>query len=322
MSKVVDIIIQKILDDIDKTGYLPWNKPYEVNSSFNWFSMKPYKGINRILLPTDEYISMKQVIDYNKKNGTNYRLKPNNVSNFVVFYKVDEKEVGMKEFESLNTGISYHDFIISNGMYASDYWLYFVDKGILKKRRNILRYSTVYRISYFVDEELGEFPSRYASGQAEFVFSKPKELFDKYIENTSLRVKYSIATPSYNPVTNVLNMNTSIKDEYEYWSTLFHELAHSTGHKDRLNRSMIYNNSKEDYAKEELIAEVVACMLCSECGIGVDDINHPRYKNNIAYLKAWKARIKDWGSSFIYLMSEADKAFNYIMDLGTLTIGE
>lgn len=315
MGKVADIVIQKVLDDIDSIGYVPWNRPYEVYSSFNWYSMKMYRGINRFLLPTNEYISMKQVIDYNKKNGTNYRLKPGSNSHMVIFFKVDEKEVGKKEFESLDMGTSYIEFANSDNVFAGDYWLYFGNNGRVMKKRNILRYFSVFKISDFSDEDLGDFPSRYANGQAKFIFSKPKELFDRYIKNTGLKVEYTIGTPSYSIVKDRLNMNTSIKDEYEYWSTLFHEMAHSTAFSSRLNRSVAYSRDNEDYAKEEFIAEVVACLLCSECGIGVDDISHPRYRNSIAYLQSWKSKIKSWGTSFIYLIGEADKAFNYIMDM-------
>lgn len=61
----------------------------------------------------------------------------------------------------------------------------------------------------------------------------------------------------------------------EYYSTLFHEFVHSTGHKNRLSRSGIMNVSffgSSDYSKEELVAEIGAAMLCSISGIGFDTL--------------------------------------------------
>ena len=51
----------------------------------------------------------------------------------------------------------------------------------------------------------------------------------------------------------------------EYYSTLFHELAHSTSHSKRLHRDNFDNPisfGSESYSKEELIAEMTAAMLC------------------------------------------------------------
>jgi antirestriction protein ArdC len=55
-----------------------------------------------------------------------------------------------------------------------------------------------------------------------------------------------------------------------YYATLFHELTHSTGHADRLNRDGITNPMQfgsEPYGREELIAEMGAAFLCAQCGI-------------------------------------------------------
>ena len=56
----------------------------------------------------------------------------------------------------------------------------------------------------------------------------------------------------------------------EYYSTLFHEFTHSTGHKTRLNRPGITEThyfGDEIYSKEELVAEMGAAMLSGVVGI-------------------------------------------------------
>jgi len=56
----------------------------------------------------------------------------------------------------------------------------------------------------------------------------------------------------------------------EFYSTMFHELAHSTGHSKRLDRGLdtdLQPFGSPDYGKEELIAEMTAAFLSGECGI-------------------------------------------------------
>lgn len=70
-----------------------------------------------------------------------------------------------------------------------------------------------------------------------------------------------------------------------YYSTMFHELGHSTGHASRLNRPGIVENHRfgdELYSKEELVAEMTAAMLSAVAGI------HQRtVPASAAYLEHW-----------------------------------
>ena len=68
----------------------------------------------------------------------------------------------------------------------------------------------------------------------------------------------------------------------EYYSTLFHELAHSTGNKKRIGRDLSGTKGNTKYALEELIAELSAAYLCSVC-----DMPYYTLNNTAAYLKNW-----------------------------------
>jgi antirestriction protein ArdC len=86
----------------------------------------------------------------------------------------------------------------------------------------------------------------------------------------------------------------------EYYATLFHELAHSTGHETRLNRGTCMKPAaygSRDYCKEELVAEIATCFLCGEAGIANNTID-----NSSAYIQFWLERLT-------YLLREDDKAF-------------
>jgi antirestriction protein ArdC len=103
------------------------------------------------------------------------------------------------------------------------------------------------------------------------------------------------------------------KREPEYYSTLFHELAHSTGSIKRLNRDMGGKFGSKKYAKEELIAELTASFLCGYSGILQFSIN-----NTSAYLKSWLKALKEEMKAdkkfILEAAAKAQKAYDYIMN--------
>jgi len=96
----------------------------------------------------------------------------------------------------------------------------------------------------------------------------------------------------------------------EYYSTLFHELTHSTGHASRIGREGIEELNtfgSESYSKEELVAEMGAAMLC-----GVTGIAPATLQNSAAYLKPWIERLKADSRLLVSAASAAQKAADYI----------
>lgn len=109
---------------------------------------------------------------------------------------------------------------------------------------------------------------------------------------------------------NVPPMNDFQKVE-EYYSTLFHELIHSTGHKDRLNRDGIMKMNRfgsEDYSKEELVAEIGAAMLCGQARID----NHT-IENSGAYIQSWLKKLKDDKTLLVSAGAQAQRAADHIL---------
>lgn len=96
----------------------------------------------------------------------------------------------------------------------------------------------------------------------------------------------------------------------EYYSTLFHELVHSTGHKNRLSRTGVMGTSffgSREYSKEELVAEVGASMLCSISGIGFETLD-----NSTAYINSWLRTLKGDSKMVVHAAGQAQKAADYI----------
>ena len=104
---------------------------------------------------------------------------------------------------------------------------------------------------------------------------------------------------------------SDFENPHEYYSTLFHELIHSTGHPKRLNRPEIANPDtfgSESYSKEELVAEFGAAFLCAYTGIDSSTIG-----NSTAYIQGWLKALRNDKKLAVYAASRAQKAVDYIL---------
>lgn len=110
------------------------------------------------------------------------------------------------------------------------------------------------------------------------------------------------------------------KNPESYYYVLFHEIGHSTRHPSRLNRKGsdgVFGSV--EYAKEELVAEITAWFLANQAGIvgkvdwdNVADLSETE-KNSIAYIQAWKSRLRDDPGLIIAASQKADKAYRFVL---------
>jgi len=100
-----------------------------------------------------------------------------------------------------------------------------------------------------------------------------------------------------------------------YYSTLFHELGHSTGHVSRLDRKLDNGFGSELYGKEELVAELTAAFLANTAGI--DNI-----AANASYCKSWITVLKGDAKLLISAAAAAQKAFECIHPSAAVAEGE
>jgi len=96
-----------------------------------------------------------------------------------------------------------------------------------------------------------------------------------------------------------------------YYSTIFHEMTHSTGHKKRLNRIQEDHCFDSDsYSKEELVAEIGASFLMAETGIEVDDSQ----KQSEAYIAGWLKKLNSDKKFVVVAAGKAQHAVDLIMN--------
>ncbi len=96
----------------------------------------------------------------------------------------------------------------------------------------------------------------------------------------------------------------------EFYATALHEVGHSTGHKNRLNRNMEGAFGSEEYAKEELCAEIASMFIEQDLEIAVAEKHK---QNNSAYIQHWKEKIKEDPNVLFKAIADAERISKYVM---------
>lgn len=112
----------------------------------------------------------------------------------------------------------------------------------------------------------------------------------------------------YSPTADSVTMppREYFNSDESYYSVLYHELAHSTGHASRLDRDM--SSDKGKYAFEELIAEVTSGFLCAH-----SSIEESNFDRSAAYLATWLKCLKSDKKFLLQAASKAQLATDYIL---------
>ena len=259
-------------------GIIPWHKPWNgiTTGAYNRVSKKHYSLMNQMLLQHDgEYATFAQ---WSKLGG---KIRKGEHPEIVVFWK-------MLDTEEKNS-----------------------DGEIVKKKIPLLKYYNVFHVSQIdgVEPLEREIIEHEPITEAEAIISA-------YDNRESIKMEDVIGNKAYYaPLRDYLCV--PVKEQYEdineYYSTKFHEMVHSTGHRSRLNR--FEDNLKlapfgsEDYSKEELIAEIGSACLMSYIGIETDKT----FKNSAAYIQSWLRVLKNDKRFIISAAGKAQKAVQYII---------
>lgn len=275
-DKVVDLIESYLSDDS-----LVWHKPYLSAAQANAVSKKEYRGMNAFLTAlvagmegyaSPYWATFKQIKEL---GGVLKDAKGKGVP--IIFYK---------ELESENEADN-------------------------ERKRCVMRHSFVFNFDLVEGVELPALANNENEGFSVDLIAE--NTVTGYIEREQVRVVEGVM-PLYAPAIDTVKMQNlkSFCSQDEYYSTFFHELAHSTGHKNRLARfdkEQEILKSREDYSKEELVAEVTAALLCHESEVD----SQASIKNSAAYIRGWSKFIKDNSAAFVSAVNQAYKARDFIL---------
>jgi antirestriction protein ArdC len=274
---VYEIVTEQIIAQL-QNGVAPWRKPWQTAEPCNLISQKPYRGINTFLLAGCGMPS-RYWLTYNQAAKLGGNVKRGEHSSLVVFWSVGKEKLNPK------TGKISKPFL--------------------------LRYYRVFNLSQTegIAHKLG-LAEQSATPVADITAC---EAIVAAMPNRPTITNDARAW--YRPSTDTVGIpsKTLFAKSEEFYSTLFHELTHSTGHASRVGREGIEKlNSfgSDSYSREELIAEMGAAMLC-----GVTGIAPATLENSAAYLKSWITALRGDSKLLVTAASAAQKAADYIRGL-------
>lgn len=124
------------------------------------------------------------------------------------------------------------------------------------------------------------------------------------------RIEHGYNLAAYSPSADLIKMPhpTAFESAETYYKTLLHEVVHSTGAPNRLNRQIQNAFGTEAYAREEFVAELGAAVLCARCGINTEKLD----QESVAYCQSWGQRLKADKTLFLTLSKQAIEGARYI----------
>ncbi|MAH47524.1 hypothetical protein CMI37_17015 [Candidatus Pacearchaeota archaeon] len=135
-------------------------------------------------------------------------------------------------------------------------------------------------------------------------------IVQKYQNENGPKVSFGMEQASYIPGYDMITMPSRADhvSAAEYWSTYFHEITHSTGAKNRLDRAegMKGMFGNHDYSKEELIAEMGACFFMADLGV------EKHIENSAAYIQSWLKKLKGERKFLMQAAQQAEKSCDYV----------
>ena len=277
-KSVYEMITERIIEQLEN-GVIPWQKPWSGTHSgaYNRISNRPYSLLNQLLLKHGgEYATFKQW------SGLGGKIRKGEESEIVTFWKI-------QQIEEIN----------EDG-----------EKTI--KQLPLLRYYNVFHISQ-VD---GVEPKEQLKISNLESIEKAENIKNEYMNREHLKIFETVTNKAfYTPTFDYIEV--PCKEQYqnieEFYSTLFHEMIHSTGHKNRLGRletgASAHFGSKT-YSKEELVAELGSAALVNMLGIETGK----SFRNSGAYIQNWLQALKNDNKFIISASSKAEKAVKYILN--------
>jgi antirestriction protein ArdC len=278
--KVYEIITNIILKKLEE-GTIPWQKPWNTRESMprNLVSKKEYQGINAFILGCQHYSSP-----------------------FWLTFKQCKDLGGNIRKSAQGTPVVYWN------------WQEIEEDGETEKKVPFMRYYTVFNVAQCENIPEDKIP---ATTEATTTHIDKIMQCEGIVENWEGKpeIRHGEQRAYYQPVADLVNMPQveTFTNSEEYYSTLFHELTHSTGHEKRLNRQGITEIAPFGtplYSKEELVAEMGAAFLCGFTGIEYATID-----NSAAYIQGWLRKLKDDKKLVIIAATQAHKAVNYILGI-------
>lgn len=275
---VYQVVTDRILAQLE-AGTAPWRKPWNTNVGRPQnLEGRPYRGINVLLTGLAGYASpFWMTFKQAKERGGS--VKKGEKGTLVVFWtmlRITEKETGQPKTIPMLKHFTVFNLEQTEGV---------------KLPKRVAEWNTTDGIELqTIESAEGVIAAYLANGPA---------------------FRSNGDSAYYSPETDTITVPplSAYENVDEYYATNFHEIGHSTGHKDRLDRFTGKGRAFgcHDYGREELVAEMTSAFLQAETGVESAE------QNSAAYLASWIRSIKEDPKAVVFAAGAAQKAADLVL---------
>ena len=284
-TQIYEEITNRILAEMEK-GIIPWQRPWTSSTgAVSHTSGRPYSLLNQMLInigSDNPEIHYGEYLTFNQAKAEGGKVRKGEKGKWIVFWKMyqkeREKEDGTKTIDVIPCLKNYYVFEVSQC------------DNIERKHKPEER-------------------------QAPDPIAEAEQVVGTYFDRETCGLRICESNRAYySPMEDIVNVPqiSQFDAAAPYYSTLFHEMTHSTGHPTRLDRIQPGNVhfGSEVYSKEELVAEMGAAFLLNRVGIDCQKA----FRNSVAYLQSWSAKFREDARLFVTAAGKAEAAVNYILN--------
>lgn len=288
-KSVYEEITERIINSLE-AGVIPWTRPWETaqyGEQRNAVTDRPYRGVNIMLL--NLVANMKGFVD----------------TRWMTFRNAEKLGGHIKKGEK-GVGIVFWNFLKVKKLEASAAG----SEDTEQKMIPFARMYTVFNVEQCEGIDLSPLkitvePEGTKNLEAEKIVSLP------HLKHGGSRAYYSQSKDHI-----VLPVREAFESLDFYFSTAYHEVLHWSGHPRRLNRKFGIRFGDQDYAFEELVAEIGAVFLGAGTGIPFEGMRHPEYLN------FWLQILKNDNRAIFTAAAKAQAAADFVLDKAGLSVKE
>ena len=298
-------LVDKLVSQLE-SGTAPWQKPWTsvenmaFKPAFNPVTKNYYNGVNRfrlMLAALDKGYKDNRWCTFDMASKNKWHIKKGEKGTPIEWFNRYDK----------NTKKPFDEDTVK-------------DMTPQERSEYLIKNTYTQRKIYYVfnAEQMENIPKLELKPESEKVTIERHERLENLIKNFQCPVYFDKDDSAYYSVTKDeihLPFRENFKNEYGLYSTFLHEAAHSTGHSSRLNRfkgaEANATFGSENYAKEELRAEIASMFLSDEYHL---QNSEEHIKQHAAYVKSWIAGLKKDTNYLFDAISDASKIASYLED--------
>ena len=284
---IYQAVTDRILDMLDR-GTVPWRHPIKRSANAdgmpkNLNTAKPYRGVNVFLLTVSAWMNGYESdywLTFKQARNRGGHIRKGEKASMIVFWKqyaVTDKQTGEEKTVPVIRHYNVFNADQCNGIEAPD---------AVPPDQDTPPFEPIRAAQMIVAGYPNPPDIEHGGGQA---FYRPND------------DRVRIARPE------------RFESRESYYATLFHELAHSTGHKSRLDRGLGSRLSvfgSPDYSKEELVAEMGAAFLAAAAGISPTTIDQ-----SASYIDGWRKKLKSDKKLVVSAAGAGQRAADWIRNI-------